>query len=208
MVKIGIPVSLNSNQKGKLATMSLIEEFTESEKQKLSWLKKLSANYPDVTETRLVARGYAAPEITPDGMIRPSLLKRSLYFLMFLVSFFSWLFLLSTLGGRRAPLGVYLVFVPFLLFVSVSVLLANIVKSYNYTIRIDASGITIRRTFIAWREIVETAIMRQSQPRSVDRFLVIFIRDGSVQKLNLFLFSISDRKLASAIEYYKAQTLR
>lgn len=39
--------------------MSLIEEFTESEKQKLNWLRKLSANYPDVTETRLLAGGYA-----------------------------------------------------------------------------------------------------------------------------------------------------
>jgi hypothetical protein len=43
--------------------MNLVEEFIESEKLKLNWLQKLSANYPDVTETRLLARGYAMPEI-------------------------------------------------------------------------------------------------------------------------------------------------
>jgi hypothetical protein len=185
--------------------MNLVEEFIESEKLNLNWLQKLSANYPDVTETRLLARGYAMPEIKPDRIIQPSPFKRLLYFLMFLVTLFSWLFLLSTLRGPRDPLWVYLVFVPFLLFVSVSCLLVNFVKSYNYTIRIDASGMTIRGIFIAWREIVETAIMRQPQPRNVDRFLVIFTRDELVRKLNLFLFGISDRKLASAVEYYKAQ---
>ena len=188
--------------------MGLIEEFTESEKQKLNWLQKLSASYPDVTETRLLAREYATPEIKPDRIMRPSLFRRSLYFLVFLVTFFSLLLLLSTLKGHRDAWWVYLVFGPFLLFVSVSYLLVNFVKSYNYTIRIDGSGMTIRGIFIAWREIVETAIMRQPQPRTVDRFLVIFTRDGSVRKSNLFLFGISDRKLASAVEYYKAQALR
>src|SRR5579863_1028256 len=179
--------------------MSLIEEFIKSENQKLNWLQKLSANYPDVTETRLLARADATPEKEPDGIIRPSLFRRSLYFLLFLVTFFSWLFLLSGLRSQPDPLWVYLVFVPFLLFVSGSLLLVNIVKSYNYTIRIDSSGMTIRGIFIAWREIVETAIMRQPQPRNVDRFLVIFTRDGLVRKSNLFLFGISDRKLASVV---------
>jgi hypothetical protein len=188
--------------------VSLIEEFTESEKQRLNWLQKLSANYPDVTETRLLARGYATPEIKSVSTIQPSIFRRSMYCLAFLVTLFSWLFLLSTFGGRRAPLGVYLVFVPFLLFTSVSFLLAVFVKRYNYTIRIDASGLTIQGIFTAWGEIVETAIMRQPQPRGVARFLVIFKRNGSVGKSDLFLFSISDRKLASAVEYYKAQALR
>ena len=102
----------------------------------------------------------------------------------------------------------YLVFVPFLLFVSISFLWVVFVKRYNYTIRIDASGLTIQGIFTAWGEIAETAIMRQSQPRGVDRFLVIFKRDGSVGKSDLFLFGISDRKLASAVEFYKAQALR
>ena len=96
--------------------MGLIEEFIESEKQKLNWLQKLSANYPNVTETRLLARGYATHEIKPARIIRPSLFRRSLYFLLFLVTFFSWLFLLSGFRGHRDPLGVYLVFVPFLIF--------------------------------------------------------------------------------------------
>jgi hypothetical protein len=186
--------------------VGLIEEFTESEKQKLSWLKKLSANYPDVTETRILARGYAEPDKKPDRIIRPSLFRRSLYFLVFLVAFCSWLFLLSRWRDHqdRDPLWVYLVFVPFLLFVSFSYLLVNFVKSYNYTIGINASGMTIRGIFIAWGEILETAIMRQPKARGVDRFLVIFKRDGSVEKLNLFLFWISDRKLAAVVEYYKA----
>jgi len=131
-----------------------------------------------------------------------------MYCLAFLVTLLSWLFLLSTFRDRRAPLGVYLVFVPFLLFASVSFLLVVFVKRYNYRVRIDASGLTIQGIFTAWGEIVETAIMRQPRPRGVARFLVIFTRDGTVQKLNLFLFGISDRKLAAVVEYYKAQSLR
>jgi len=95
-----------------------------------------------------------------------------------------------------------------LLFASVSFLLVVFVKRYNYRVRIDASGLTIQGIFTAWGEIVETAIMRQPRPRGVARFLVIFTRDGTVQKLNLFLFGISDRKLAAVVEYYKAQSLR
>src|SRR6202012_4730750 len=162
--------------------MSLIEEFTESEKQRLNWLQKLSANYPDVTETRLLARGYATPEIESVRIIRPSIFKRSIYFLGFLVTFFSWFYLLFTLGDRRTPLGVYLVFVPFLLFTSVSFLLVVLLKKYNYTIRIDTSGLTIQGIFTAWGEIIETAIMRQPKQRGVARFLVIFKRNGSVGK--------------------------
>ena len=188
--------------------VSLIEEFRESEKQKLNWLQNRSANYPDVTETKLLARGYAMPEIRSVRTIQPSIFRRSMYGLAFLVTLLSWLFLLSTWGGGRVPLGVYLVFVPFLLFTAVSFLLVVFVKRYNYTIRIDASGLTIQGIFTAWGEIVETAIMRQPQPRGVARFLVIFKRNGSVGKSDLFLFSISDRKLASAVEYYKAQALR
>ena len=190
--------------------VGLIEEFTESEKQRLNWLQKLSANYPDVTETRLLTRGYAEAEKKPDRIIRPSLVRRALYFLVFLVTFISWLYLLWTLGSHRdrAPLGVYLVFVPFMLFASVSFLLVNFLKSYSYTIGINASGMTIRGIFMAWGEILETAIMRQPKQRGVARFLVIFKRNGSVGKSSLFLFSISDRKLALAVEYYKAQALR
>ena len=188
--------------------VSLIEEFRESEKQRLNWLQKLAANYPDVTETRLLARGYATPEIKPVRTIQPSIFRRSMYCLAFLVTLLSWLFLLSTFRDRRAPLGVYLVFVPFLLFASVSFLLVVFVKRYNYRVRIDASGLTIQGIFTAWGEIVETAIMRQPRPRGVARFLVIFTRDGTVQKLNLFLFGISDRNLAAVVEYYKAQSLR
>jgi hypothetical protein len=182
--------------------MSLIEEFTESEKQKLNWLQKLSANYPEVTETRLLARGYATPEITSVRTLHPSIFRRSMYFLLFLVTLFSGLDLLSTLGDRRAPLGVDLVFVPILLFTSVSFLLFVFLKRYNYTIRIDPSGLTIQGNFTFGGEIVETAIMRQPQSRGVARFLVIFKRNGSVEKSDLFLFSISDRKLPSAVEYY------
>jgi hypothetical protein len=188
--------------------VSLIEEFRESEKQRLNWLQKRSANYPDVTETGLLARGYATPEIKSVRTIQPSIFRRSMYGLAFLVTLLSWLFLLFTWGGGRAPLGVYLVFVPFLLFASVSFLLVVFMKRYNYRLQFDASGLTIQGIFISWGEIVETAIMRQPQPRGVARFLVIFTQDGTVRKLDLFLFGISDRKLAAVVEYYKAQSLR
>jgi hypothetical protein len=135
--------------------MSLIEEFRESEKQRLNWLQKLSANYPDVTATRLLAGEYATPEIKTVITIKPSFFRKSMYFLAFGVTLFSF------------------------------------------------QGI-----FTAWDQIVETAIMRQPQPRGVARFLVIFKRNGSVGKSDLFLFNVSDRKLASAVEYNKAQALR
>ena len=57
--------------------MSLIEEFTESEKQRLNWLQKLSAHYPDVTETSLLALRFPEPEIKPDRIIRPSIDRRA-----------------------------------------------------------------------------------------------------------------------------------
>ncbi|MDP4247575.1 MAG: hypothetical protein Q8932_17190, partial [Bacteroidota bacterium] len=148
--------------------MSPIEEFTESEKQKLNWLQKLAANYPDVTATRLLARGYAKPEIRSVRNIKPSIFRRSMYFLLSL-TLVTWLSLLITLGDQRTPLAVYLVFVPFFAFGSVSCMLVVFGKKLNYTIRIDASGLMVQGIFTAWGEIVETAIMRQIRSRGQSR---------------------------------------
>jgi hypothetical protein len=112
--------------------MGALEEFIDSEKQKLNWLQKLSANYPDVTETGVLAQGYAMPEMKPGSTIRPSIYKRSVYFIFSLIMFSGWLFLLSTLGGprdARASLAVDLVFIPFMLYGSVSLMRKGFIKS-------------------------------------------------------------------------------
>lgn len=69
----------------------------------------------------------------------------------------------------------------------------------------DASGLTIQGNLTPWAEIVQTAIMRQEKSRGSDRFLVIFTCNGLVVKSNLNFFSISDRKLAATIEFYKSK---
>jgi hypothetical protein len=190
---------LESNQ-----PMGRIEEFTEKEKQKASWLEKLAANFPTVTATSLLGRDHPLPINTPGKIIRPSLVKRGLYLFAFLMAFSGWLYLVIPGREKGIPLAVYLIFIPFLLFMSVSFLLVPFLKRYNYRIRIDGSEITLREDSISWSEIIETAVMRQPAPRGDRRYLVIFKRDGTELKSDLFLFGISDRKLASVIEHYKA----
>jgi hypothetical protein len=183
--------------------MGRIEEFIEKEKQKTNWLQKLSANYPVVNGTNLLAQGYAMSINTPEKIIRPSLLKRLIYLFAFLVAFSGWLFLVIPMRGKDVPLAVYIVFIPFNLIMSIAFLLMLFLKKYNYRIQINRSGICIREDFIPWDDIVDTAIMRKPQARGDYRYLVIFKRDGTDLKSDLYMFGISNRRLAAAIEYFK-----
>jgi hypothetical protein len=105
-------------------------------------------------------------------------------------------------------LPVRLSFLPFISLFVVGLFRCVFGKRYNYTIRINTSGLTIRGGSIGWDEVVDTAIMRQPQARRVDRYLVIFKRDGSIEKLDLLLFGVGDRRLAAVIESYKALAFR
>jgi hypothetical protein len=183
--------------------MGRIEEYIEKEKKKTNWLQKLSANYPVVTDTILLAQGYALPENTHEKLIRPSLLRRLIYLFAFLVVFSGWLILVIPMRGKDVPLGVDIIFIPFNLIMSISFLLMLFLKKFNYRIQINRSGITLREDFIPWEDIVETAIMRKPEARGDHRYLVIFKRDGTDLKSDLYMFGISDRKLAATIEYFK-----
>lgn len=183
--------------------MGRIEEFSEQEKQKAGWLQKLAANYPVVTATNLLAQGYAITINTPEKIIRPSLFKRLIYIFAFLATFFGWLTLVIPGLEKRVPLAVYLIFIPFNLIMSIAFLQMLFLKKYNYRIRLDRSGITLREDFIPWDDIVDTAIMRKPEARGDHRFLVIFRRDGTDLTSDLYMFGISDRKLAAAIEHFK-----
>jgi hypothetical protein len=188
--------------------MGLIEDFIESEKVKLNWLQKLSANYPDVIETSVLAGISVALPEKPEKIIKPSIFRRSMYFVALLVALFSWWFCLYSFVDHQIPLPVRLFFLPFLSLFVVGLFRCVFGKRYNYTLRINASKLSIRDSSIVWDEVVDTAIMRQSRARGVDRYLVIFKRDGSIEKLDLFLFGISDRRLAAVVESYKALAIR
>ena len=112
--------------------------------------------------------------------------------------------LLGMLLNDRFPLAIVLLAFLFLSFMIVLISRRYLFsKKTNYRMTVSASGIAIDETQYPWATIGETCIMSRQEGKTTNSYLIIFTKDGSVWKYDLFLFAISNRGLAAIVEYYK-----
>jgi len=78
-------------------------------------------------------------------------------------------------------------------------------RRYIYQIRLNNEYIKAQGKKIYWKDVSETFIMNKKEGRFNNSYLVIIKKDSAIEKLNLFKFGISDRKLASLVEAYKTK---
>jgi hypothetical protein len=76
-------------------------------------------------------------------------------------------------------------------------------KKYIYTITVDNEGLSIDSAKFYWTDIAETCILSRQKERRSNYYLLIFKKDTTVAKFDLFKFGLSDRKLSTIIEYYR-----
>jgi hypothetical protein len=182
-----------------------IEDFKRSEEGKMTWLDKVIMNYPKVRPTSFIADATQELQLGNEEVIRPSVWNRIILTLFFFFAGIFWITLLSAVLQYRSPfLGDLIAF----LFITVIILLhlrkSFFSKRYNYTITVDHLGISIDNKQIFWSDVAETCIMSRHEGRRTNYYLLIFKKDATLQKCDLYQFGLSDIKLATIIEYYRA----
>jgi len=184
-----------------------LRDFLNSEELKMNWLDKLNKSYPVVYSTESISRNLKNMRLGKEKNIRPSRFRRAYIIVVLLPVAYVWVWLLKLLLEYHdlfpILLGAFL-FITFMIwFVSRHSFLN---RKYVYTIRINSEAICIRHHTFYWTDITETYIMNKYEGRSKgdNSYLLIFKKDGTVEKFDLHMFSFSDIKLAGVIEHYKA----
>jgi len=177
----------------------------DSERAKMNWLNRLLGNYPNAESTEELAFPAMERHYDEEKVIRPSVVN--MVFLTLFAGFallFWFTFLKMVIKGILLPVTVtFLIFVTGILTLIVWQAFLN--PRYNYIITIGKFGIQVRDKIWTWKEIDNTYIMWLPARRRPVTYLLIFLRNDEVEKFNLFNFSISTKRIAEIIEYYKLQ---
>jgi hypothetical protein len=188
--------------------MTLVDDFIKEEEAKMNWLEKVFMNYPTMYSTKELASSTKGLSIDTDKIFHPSLLDRAIAIIFLIFSIVCWLILFNMLT-RHILVPVTIGGLQFIsLIIGIIVWNTFLNRKYIYTIKLNKNHLEIDRKIIAWSEIFETQIMLRQPGRGRSSYLVIFTRDNQVYKYSLFKFGISDRKLSTLIELYKARNER
>lgn len=184
--------------------MPVIDDFIETEHAKMSWLERVFRNYPEVQRTSFYAAYAGRAKFGEATMMGPSGGRRLMaVFLLCFIGFF-WLVMLGMLLNYSSPFAVVVLAFLFLSFLIVKLSRRYFFsRKFNYRIRVSASGIAIDETQYPWATIAETCIMSRHEGKTTNNYLIIFTKDRSVWKYDLFMFAISNRRLSAIVEYYK-----
>ena len=184
--------------------MALIDDFIKNEESKMSWGDKLFMNYPKVRSTPELTDTFLHLRLGNERVIKTSLSDKviAVVFLLFIMWFAVGPVKLLFSSRDNILLGLGgLIFVGFL----ISLLLRNsfFSKKYIFTITVDYVGISIDSNKFYWTDIDEVYIMSRREGKRTNHYLLIFEKDTTIKKFDLYKFSISTRKLSTIIEYYR-----
>ncbi|AEV98386.1 hypothetical protein A4D02_22455 [Niastella koreensis] len=184
--------------------MALIDDFIKNEESKMSLGDKLFMNYPKVRSTTELTDTFQHLRLGNKRVIKTSLSDKviAVVFLLFIMWFAVGhvKLLFSSRDNNLLGLG-GLVFVLFM----ISLLLRNSFfnKKYIFTITVDYEGISIDTNKFSWTAIDEIYLMSKHEGKRTNYYLLIFEKDTTIKKFDLYKFSISSRKLSTIIEYYR-----
>jgi hypothetical protein len=184
--------------------MPIVDDFIKAEEQKMTWFDRLVQNYPKVETTKLIARSTKSGKYKEATVIRPSLTDKTIAAVIILFLSLFWLGFLKLLLGNTTLFFSFflpLLFITFIICIVIYNSFFN--KKYIYTLILNKDSISVDHRPIKWSEIVETCIMNVQEGRTTNFYLILFKKDKTMEKLNLYKFGISDVKLSAMIEYYK-----
>ena len=185
--------------------MSRIDDFIEQERNQLKWYDRFLGNYSRITRTaNILASSF------PAGLKDVTKIRRSIrvmisaaFILLFAIVMILILFR-ALIYQPDAPIPVILLAILAMGFVGIYGgwnLFFN--KKYAFRLAIGHSGISVDDTGFLWQDIADTAILYRWERKRENIYLVIFLKNGLVEKYNLYNFMIRDYKIAGIIEYYK-----
>lgn len=185
-------------------TTLLIDDFIKSEETKMTWLDKVANNYPKVGTTKSIGKPLQDREFGDETVVNPSVLDKTVALLFLFFTGFFWIILLKMVLEYRFPfVFIFLgfLFVNFLIYVLVRNTFFN--RKYIFTIRINNERISIDHNLFYWTDIIETCIMTRQEGKTTNHYLILFMKNKTIEKFDLFKFDISDIKISTIVEYYK-----
>jgi hypothetical protein len=182
--------------------MITIKDFIEDEQKKMTWLDKVVRNYPRIHQTSFL--NNPLKQSVEEIVIRPSIVQKlpviPFIFFALLFLFYPVKILINNSLPALIPIGM-IFFILFILYMAIWHTFFN--PKYIYSIRINHQFIEARHQKYNWENIADTCIMFKMSGRIDNVYLVILMKDGNVEKLNLSKFSISAKKVSGIVEYYK-----
>jgi hypothetical protein len=185
--------------------MTPLDDFIKSEESKMSWVEKAFVGYPKMYSTKELSGSTNGLTSEKQRIIYPSFFVRTIAILFLGFSIVCWFILFNLLiKNVLVPVVIgALIFVSFIIGIIVWNTFFN--RTYIYSIKLSNSHLEIDKKIIPWNEISETQIMQHQIGRGRNSYLVIFAKNGQVHKYSLFKFGISDKKLSTLFEFYKAK---
>ena len=186
--------------------MKAIDDFIEIEESKMTWLDKITLNYPKVNPTKSFVPSLERIKFDDEKIIRPAVSDKIIAVIIALFAGLFWIGFLRMLINQSSPFIVVLTGFLFMTFLIVVVVRNSFFNSrYIYKISVNHEYIAIDAHKMYWADILETCIMNKRQGRGrTNSYLVIFKADNTMEKYDLFKFAVSDQKISTIIEYYKA----
>lgn len=186
----------------------LIQDFMEREHGSMNWFQKISGTLPTIHDTEWYARSLKAVTFGPQKTIRPSLFHRTVLVVLIGFAFIFWLVFFRMVLQGVHPWPVVVGMLLFMSFIICLIIYNGFLKKeYNYTIRVDQEGLAVDERIFSWKDVAATCIMWWPGGKGGTNYLVIFTNDRTVEKYNIYPFSISAARMSSIIEYYKQQFL-
>lgn len=170
----------------------------------MSWGDKLIGNYPKVRSTPVLTDTFKHLQLGKEKIIKPATRAR-IGFIIFLL--FSGLFLFGVLKPLLESRGHFLgnlsgmTIAGLMFFLIIRNSLFN--KKYNFIITVDYEGISIDGNKFYWTAIDEIYIMSRHEGKRTNYYLLIFKKDTTIEKFDLYGFRISTRELSTIIEFYR-----
>jgi len=170
----------------------------------MGWFDKVLMNYPEVHQT-----SFLSPPITqqkPEMVLHPSLFTKLIAIPLILIALLSYIPLFHILRHETLPVlipitGIF--FISFILYLLIWHSFLN--PKFIYRIHINNQFIEAGGKKYYWKDIADTCILTRMEGRISNSYLVILKLDGGVEKMDLFKFQISNKKLAGVVEFYKQQ---
>jgi len=172
----------------------------------MSKLDKFLLYYPKIRKTNSWEPLSKKTDWKKEMVFRPSWLMKIVMVPFLIVGLIFLKYVTYALVGNLLPLYVSIFFLFFVMFLIWLIMWFGFLKpNYFYKITINNEYIECGKQTILWENVEETCILTRGGGKQTNKYLVIFKKDKTICEFDLYKFVILDWKLATAIEYFKAQ---
>ncbi|MBB6108644.1 hypothetical protein SAMN05421821_102121 [Mucilaginibacter lappiensis] len=139
-----------------------------------------------------------------DRVKEPTVITVSYWNYVFL---FSPVFLLAVFYSCRSASKSIINILPLVIVLVIAIILIRqaIVKKNNSETEVyaDKDKLVIKKQTFQWKDVANAYIMTDNAGRTPDKFLLLELNNGEINKISISQIGISGKQLAAIVEYYK-----